>query len=851
MTSPQPQPNLEQALRDTEERCQRLLNSVVDYVYTVQIKRNKVISTLHGIGCTAVTGYNPEDYAADPHLWIRMVHKHDRKVVLEQADAIRSGRGAPALEHRIYHKDGSVRWVRNTPGPLYNLLGNIQAYDGLIVDITERKQAEEALRESEAKYRTLFETAIDAIFLETLDGRIVDCNSAACKLFGYTKQEMLQLAVGELVAGDAATILPGLVKRIKSDGGAYLEAIERKKDGQLFPCEVNIRMLKIGGEELAIVYVHDLTARKQAEQAQLQKLEAETRIQAIEATARQLENEVNKRKKTEQKLKQRAAQLALINEIGEQVATVLKLEGVLERAAQLVQNSFNYHHVGLFTYDAQNQELVMQAKAGSFAHLYPPTHRLKLNQGMVGWVGAHGKRLLANDVSLEPHYVNLYPDTIPTLSELSVPLKAGDHVVGVLDIQSPQANAFDENDVMVIETLADEIAIAIENARLYEELQKELLERRRAEQALRNSEARYREVSEMVSDLAFALGVEADGSLVLEWATDALTRLTGFTYAELRHPQNSIKMVLPGDLSIAQELLGITLSGQTSVGEFRIATKSGQVRWLRMYTRPIWDDGQGRVIRINGAAQDISQAKQFESNLLHTERMAAMGQMAAVLAHEIKNPLQAIRSNLELVMDFDLPPDEREECLVFCRQEIERLSELTRHILDYARPPQDSEPIFASMAEMFSQALAILQDPLEFSRIELSSEIPANLPKIVMQKDQIKQVFVNLILNAIEAMPQGGKIHVTAHTEASNIVLTLTNTGPQIPAQDIPHLFEPFFSTKPNSTGLGLFVTQGIVEKHGGVIEAENLSENAGVQFRIRLPLTPPDHQSNELEKRQ
>jgi light-regulated signal transduction histidine kinase (bacteriophytochrome) len=132
----------------------------------------------------------------------------------------------------------------------------------------------------------------------------------------------------------------------------------------------------------------------------------------------------------------------------------------------------------------------MRAKAGSFAHLYPQEHRLKLGQGIVGWVGLHGEILLTNDVTSEPRYVNFYPDVLPTNSELSVPLRIGEEIVGVLDIQSPRTDAFDDNDVMVMETLADQIAVAIENARLYEKLQQELAERVRIEAIRARAEKR-------------------------------------------------------------------------------------------------------------------------------------------------------------------------------------------------------------------------------------------------------------------------------------------------------------------------------------------------------------------------
>jgi putative methionine-R-sulfoxide reductase with GAF domain len=103
----------------------------------------------------------------------------------------------------------------------------------------------------------------------------------------------------------------------------------------------------------------------------------------------------------------------------------------------------------------------MKAKAGNFVSLFPPEHRIPLGRGMVGWVSEHGERLLANDVRAEPHYINFYPDVIPTCSELSVPIRLGEQTLGVFDIQSPHIDAFDENDVLVMETLADQIAIAL------------------------------------------------------------------------------------------------------------------------------------------------------------------------------------------------------------------------------------------------------------------------------------------------------------------------------------------------------------------------------------------------------
>ncbi len=135
----------EQALRQSEERYRRLLESVTDYVYTVTVRGGSPISTVHGPNCVAVTGYTAAEYQGNPLLWLSMVPEEDRPAVLEQARLLLSGCDAPPLEHRIIHKDGSIRHVRNTPVVRRDPSGTVIAYDGIINDITERKRAEEEI----------------------------------------------------------------------------------------------------------------------------------------------------------------------------------------------------------------------------------------------------------------------------------------------------------------------------------------------------------------------------------------------------------------------------------------------------------------------------------------------------------------------------------------------------------------------------------------------------------------------------------------------------------------------------------------------------------------------------------
>jgi signal transduction histidine kinase len=182
---------------------------------------------------------------------------------------------------------------------------------------------------------------------------------------------------------------------------------------------------------------------------------------------RRLLEERMQREQAEEALAQRVTQLALLNRIGGRLAAMLELDELLTEAVRLVQD-FGYPRINLFTLESGGRELHLKASAGVFTTPLAPGSRLELGQGLAGWVAQQGEKLLVGDLAAEPRYADCCPDQATDCSELAVPLRVGGDVVGVLDVQSPRLNAFDENDVMVMEILADQIATAIHNAQLYE-----------------------------------------------------------------------------------------------------------------------------------------------------------------------------------------------------------------------------------------------------------------------------------------------------------------------------------------------------------------------------------------------
>jgi signal transduction histidine kinase len=244
---------------------------------------------------------------------------------------------------------------------------------------------------------------------------------------------------------------------------------------------------------------------------------------------------------------------------------------------------------------------------------------------------------------------------------------------------------------------------------------------------------------------------------------------------------------------------------------------------------------RGEPLGVICVVRDISQRKLLEQYLVRTERLTAMGKISAELAHEIKNPLQSIQSNVELVLDFALDPNERQEHLSLCYDELERLIGLTNRLLNMANP---NKMLYesVSVSELVQRTLVLVEKSLKTVGVIVSSDVPSDLPLVRVVPDQIIEVLLNLSINAIEAMPQGGEININAEAVTGWVKLSVINNGALIPEEHIENIFEPFFTTKPGGTGLGLSISHQIVQDMGGSLAAKNLHNPDRVSFTIMLP---------------
>ncbi|MFO7585394.1 MAG: response regulator, partial [Anaerolineales bacterium] len=312
------------------------------------------------------------------------------------------------------------------------------------------------LKQSEERFRTIFEqAAVGMVQVNSKSGKLLRVNQKYCDIVGYSQEELLETNFQQIThPDDLASDLEHMQKLVKGELRTFTkEKRYLRKDGEAVWTRITASPMWAIGEEPTyhITIAEDITGRKQAELA----------------------------------LQRRATELGLINDISQKIAAVLELQNVFDLTAKLINQQFNYHHVAVFVLDIEQKRLVMKAKSGEFNHIFKPGHSVVLGEGVVGWVGKHGEKILANNVEEEARYNNYYPEMLTTRSELSLPIKIGARVVGVLDVQSPQPNAFSAGDLTVLETLADQVAIAMENARLYKTIQDELERRYLIEEELR------------------------------------------------------------------------------------------------------------------------------------------------------------------------------------------------------------------------------------------------------------------------------------------------------------------------------------------------------------------------------
>jgi two-component system, cell cycle sensor histidine kinase and response regulator CckA len=656
-------------------------------------------------------------------------------------------------------------------------------------DISERRRAEEAKRRAEEKFRSLFENAVEGIFLTTADGRYVSVNPALARMCGFASPEEMISSVHDVARMYAEPEFREEFKRLIKERGV-IEGLEyqiRRKDGATVWISENAHAVR--DDSGAIVSyegtVEDISERKRSE---LERQATTEIIHSVNATDN-LDD--------------------LLHVIHKALKKVLYAENCF---VALYEPSTAMFHFPFFVDQCD---------------VAPPPQ--KVGRSCTAYVYRTGRAMLipqkAFDKLAEEGEVELVGT--PSPSWLGAPLHTPAATIGVLVVQHYEdENAYTERDLEFLSSVGGQIALAIE--------------RKRADARIRESEARLRVLVEQLPAVLWTV----DQNL-------CFTSSVGAGLARLGLKPNQIvgKSLLEYFETTDQTFPPIAAHRRAVAGEpvtFHVEWKSGS---YACHAEPL-RDANGQVLGAICMSLDVTDRKNLEEQLRQAQKMEAVGRLAGGIAHDFNNLLMVIQGYADLLADRLPAGDPLHRNAEQIQMAGQRAASLTRQLLAFSRK-QMLAPSVISIQTVVADMEKILRR-LIGEDVQLETSSVADLWLVKADRSQIEQVIMNLAVNARDAMPQGGRLtietsnveldssfsrHAVVMSPGKYVMLAVTDNGCGMDAETQAHLFEPFFTTKEKGkgTGLGLATVYGIVKQSGGYIWVYS-EPGGGTSFKIYLP---------------
>jgi PAS domain S-box-containing protein len=696
--------------------------------------------------------------------WAENVHRDDfdrcLQIYVENFDARRPFE----MEYRLRHHSGQYRWILDHGVPRYAPDGTFEGYVGGCLDIHDQKEAAEKLRiaaeevrESEERYRTVAETASDAIVSIDESSTILFANSATAEVFGYAPQELIGKNLTMLMPDYMRRVHEAGLRRYVDTGHRHLnwEATELPglhKDGREIPLEVSFGDYTKAGKHYFTGFARDITERKRAQEA----------LRQSEMEFRNLANSM-------------PTLVWMANPDG-----------------------------WIFWYNQRWYE-------------YTGTTPEQM-EGW-GWQSVHDPEVL-------PTVVERWKRSIASGEpfEMTFPLRGADgqfrpfltRVTPIRDSSGSIARWFGTNTDVSSEV----------------EVQKKLQTALFASQKL----------AAIVESSDDAILSKDMHGIVTAW-NPAAEKLFGYSAQEIIG--HSIMAIVPPELQQDEQTILATIGRGEKVDHFETVrmTKSGARIHVSVTVSPIRDES-GNLIGAANVTRDITQQRSAEQALRTTERLAAVGRLAATVAHEINNPLAAV-TNLIYLSKQSAVRDDVKEFLTSAEEELERVSHLTKQTLGFYRESKD--PIAITLGSVVESTISVFAPRMRNRSVTVRRDIRQD-PEICAVPSELRQLVGNLLSNSIDAVESGGRIQIRVSAATRNgmirgVRLTIADSGPGIPAQVRGRVFEPFFTTKKDvGTGLGLWICKGIVDRYSGSIRiwSRTTAGKSGTIVSVVLPASEP-----------
>jgi signal transduction histidine kinase len=596
----------------------------------------------------------------------------------------------------------------------------------------------------------------------------------------------------------------------------------------------------------------------------------------------ELKREITERRRVEAEramllgaLQHRSTQLQTAAEVSKSASMILDPEDLINQTVRLIQERFGFYYVGLFLLDGAGEYAVLRAGTGDAARqMLEAGHKLKVDgPSMVGWCTAQGEARIALDVGEEAiRFDNPFlPDT---RSEMALPLVSRGRCLGALTVQSAEQNAFSQEDVAVLQTMADQVAIAIENARLLESERRRSAELEALRQASLHVTSRLelQPVLEAILEHTLQL-VSADNTHIFLYDGERLTfgaamwaggaqretypepRAQGLTYAVARSGE---QVVIP-DVDSHPLFQDRQWGGAVAGFPLRVGDEVRGVMNVAFEEPHIFSASELSVLELlaDQVAIAVNNARLHQQVRAHADELAAalarqeeldrlQGEFIQNVSHELRSPLALIRGYAEMLNSGELGglQSEQERPVSIIARRTRMLSELVEDIaliLEAEARPLERELV--ALGEVARTAVEDFRVVADQAGLTLGAEIADGLPPVSGSLAYLRRVLDNLLSNAVKFTPAGGMVTVRMWREGDEVALEVRDTGIGIPPDQLNRVFERFYQVdgsarrKYGGVGLGLALVKEIVELHGGQVRVESHVDE-GSAFVVTLPVS-------------
>jgi PAS domain S-box-containing protein len=537
----------------------------------------------------------------------------------------------------------------------------------------------------------------------------------------------------------------------------------------------------------------------------------------IKEKAEYLENLLEENKKVQKEIRRKNLELSALNKISLIVSQSLDLNEILKLAVTELRKIVGEKGVAIFLIDPAKTELILAAQEGFSDEFVESIRQLDINEGLAGRVARERTPMAYDDYTRFPEAIEPAVKTEKIKSLLSVPLMSIDNILGVLNVASKTPYHFTPEEINLMTLIGNQIGPAMERAQLHEEI--------------KESERKYKTLVEDINDGYF---VCQKGKIV--FANRAFLDMYGRDRDEVLNSDSA--KFLPADcVQKISRMARDRMAGKTAPEFLEFARRHKDGRELPTEVKVAFSQFNGRPAMI-GMFRDVSERKRMEQQILENERLASIGRVSSILAHEIRNPLSSIKTNIQVLSrKLNLEGFDKKR-LEIAHAEIKRLERVLQDMLDFARPMTMKKSAH-SIDDIIDKCLALLESSFKSGRISIARKKLRTRKKVLVDGEKMEEALLNILLNSADAMSKGGTIRIATgsarHDGRKAVRIEIQDTGAGIPLDEVDKIFDPFFSTKTGGVGLGLTNVKRIIEAHEGIIEVHS-SVNEGTLFAITVP---------------